>query len=287
MDRSVDYYMNLPYTIELQHDPEEGWFVRVKELRGCMSQGDTAEEAIAMIREAMELWLEVALEDGLPIPEPRPEEGYSGKFVVRVPRSLHRDLVENAAREGVSLNQYINVALARAVSRPGPPDSIRAEETGWPGLQSAVRQVLVAAGYDRDAGELDERLLASWFEQCLAQVQSALQGGYFRDALQWLDALAYQLKAGVDKSPVLSAFYQTISLLRQQVETTVSLQQGVTDIVMLRAKIGQFVRTANQPLAHAVIQEERIAYSETSTERTIPGAYLGQWSEVPRHRSQR
>jgi hypothetical protein len=54
----------------------------------------------------------------MPIPEPRPEEEYSGKFVVRVPRSLHRELVETAEREGVSLNQYINVALAGVVHQP-------------------------------------------------------------------------------------------------------------------------------------------------------------------------
>ena len=142
MDKSVENYMDLPYTIELQRDPEEGWFVRVQELPGCMSQGDTAEEAVTMIREAMELWLEVALEDGQSIPEPRPEESYSGKFVVRVPRSLHRELVERAEQEGVSLNQYINVALARCVGRAEPLHAARAEETNRPELQSAPQQVL-------------------------------------------------------------------------------------------------------------------------------------------------
>jgi antitoxin HicB len=117
MEKTIEYYLNLPYTIELRGEPEEGWFVRVRELLGCMSQGDTAEEAVAMIREAMRLWLEVALEEGDAIPEPRAEEEYSGKFVVRMPRSLHRELVATADREGVSLNQYINVALAGAVGR--------------------------------------------------------------------------------------------------------------------------------------------------------------------------
>ncbi len=73
-----------------------------------------------MIHEAMELWLEVSLEDGLPIPEPRNLDDFSGKFVVRVPRSLHRALVESAEQEGVSLNQYVNVALAQVVGRPQP-----------------------------------------------------------------------------------------------------------------------------------------------------------------------
>jgi antitoxin HicB len=114
MEKTLDYYLALPYTIELQHDPEGAWFVRVKELRGCMSQGDTPEEAVAMIKEAMELWQEVALEDGDPIPEPR-ELDCSGRFAVCVPPSLHLDLAKAADEEGVSLYQYVSVALARAV----------------------------------------------------------------------------------------------------------------------------------------------------------------------------
>ena len=54
---------------------------------------------------------------GQAIPEPAPKEEYSGKFVVRLPRSLHRQLVESAEREGVSLNQLVNVALAQVVGR--------------------------------------------------------------------------------------------------------------------------------------------------------------------------
>jgi len=126
MSRTVEEYLRLPYTIELQRAAPDGWFARVKELPGCMSQGDTAEEALAMIQEAMLAWLEVALQEKVPIPEPRSAEEYSGKFVVRVPRSLHRDLVEAAEHEGVSLNQYINVVLAQAVGRwasgTGKPD---------------------------------------------------------------------------------------------------------------------------------------------------------------------
>ena len=117
MNRTVEDYMGMPYTFEMWRAPEGGWVVRVKELTGCVSQGETAEEALAMIQEAMEGWLEAALRRGFDIPEPRPEEDYSGKFVVRVPRSLHRELVATADREGVSLNQYINVALAESVGR--------------------------------------------------------------------------------------------------------------------------------------------------------------------------
>jgi antitoxin HicB len=118
-EKGLDYYLSLPYTIELVRTDDLTWFARVAELRGCMTEGDSPEHAAAMIRDAMAAWIEVALEDGLPIPEPRPAEEYSGKFVVRIPKSLHRDLVETAAREGVSLNQYVGAELARAVGHAG------------------------------------------------------------------------------------------------------------------------------------------------------------------------
>ncbi|MCZ7573511.1 MAG: type II toxin-antitoxin system HicB family antitoxin [Ardenticatenaceae bacterium] len=119
--KDLEYYLALPYTIEIRREDDETWFARVVELPGCMTEGDTAEEAAAMIRDAMAAWLEVALDEGRSVPEPRPLDEYSGRFVVRVPRSLHRDLVESAEREGVSLNQYVIVALARAAG--GPPRS--------------------------------------------------------------------------------------------------------------------------------------------------------------------
>ncbi|HXK44131.1 MAG TPA: toxin-antitoxin system HicB family antitoxin [Anaerolineae bacterium] len=56
-------------------------------------------------------------ERGDAIPEPCSLDAYSGRFVLRMPRSLHRDLVEVAEREGTSLNQFINVVLARAVGQ--------------------------------------------------------------------------------------------------------------------------------------------------------------------------
>ena len=145
MNKTVDYYLSLPYTIELIQEPEGGWFVSVKELPGCMSQGDTPDEAIEMIRDAMRGWIEISLEDGDPIPEPRDLDDYSGKFVVRVPRSLHRDLVERAKEEGTSLNQYLNVVLARAVGRPGPGRPHSSLMTGLPsGAQ--VRSIQISPG---------------------------------------------------------------------------------------------------------------------------------------------
>ena len=116
-NKSLEYYLSLPYRIELIREDDETWFARVPELPGCITEGDTAEEAAEMIQEAMALWIELAIEDDRKIPEPRPIEEYSGKFVVRMAKSLHRDLAEASGREGMSLNQYVTTELARAVGR--------------------------------------------------------------------------------------------------------------------------------------------------------------------------
>lgn len=72
--KNLRYYLDLPYTRELIPEPEGGWFIRIKELPGCMSQGDHAEEAIVMIEDAMLTWLLSALLAGDVIPEPVPFE---------------------------------------------------------------------------------------------------------------------------------------------------------------------------------------------------------------------
>jgi len=104
--KDVKYYMNLPYKIIIQKDPYGGFFAGVEELEGCMTQGESYDEAYRNIMEAMEGWLEVALEKGIRIPEPTTENQYSGRFTLRIPKSLHRQLALNAKKENVSLNQY-------------------------------------------------------------------------------------------------------------------------------------------------------------------------------------
>jgi antitoxin HicB len=67
------------------------------------------------INEARELWIETAYEAGDDIPLPSNDDSYSGKLLVRMPKSLHRRLAETAENEGVSLNQYIVSLLSAAV----------------------------------------------------------------------------------------------------------------------------------------------------------------------------
>jgi antitoxin HicB len=113
--KPLEYYLKLKYPVTFEAAPEGGYFVQIEDLPGCYSQGETVEEAMEMIEEARQLWLESAYEDGLDIPLPRGEREYSGKFNVRLPKSLHRRLDQMADREGVSLNQFLVSTLSREV----------------------------------------------------------------------------------------------------------------------------------------------------------------------------
>lgn len=114
-NRSLKEYIQLPYTRLVQEINDESgryFYGRILELDGCQSTGDTLEELYESLNEAMEGYIEVKLENDLPIPVPETVNNYSGKFVVRLPKSLHQKLAIEANKEGVSLNQLALYKLA-------------------------------------------------------------------------------------------------------------------------------------------------------------------------------
>ncbi len=68
--KTLEYYLSLPYTIELIPDEDGFWFAQIPLLPGCMTQGKSRTEALEMLDEAKALWLETALSEGIRIPEP-------------------------------------------------------------------------------------------------------------------------------------------------------------------------------------------------------------------------
>src|SRR5205807_8065423 len=98
--RDLNYYMGLPYTVLLREDDEGDIVATVQELPGCMAHGKDAREAWRNIREVQRAWIEDCLESGDSIPVPEEEEVLpSGKWVQRVPRTIHKKLVERARDE--------------------------------------------------------------------------------------------------------------------------------------------------------------------------------------------
>lgn len=111
--KSMEEYLKLPYKIELIPDMDEGGYaVSCPELPGCLSCGESLEEAMENIADAKRVWIETAIEEGRLIPEPENIDDYSGQFKLRMPKSLHKQLAEHSKREGISMNQYCLYLLA-------------------------------------------------------------------------------------------------------------------------------------------------------------------------------
>lgn len=70
-EKPIDYYMQLPYKLEIIPDPYEGGYVAsYPELPGCLTIGETIESVIVNAIDAKKEWIGAALEDGYAIPEP-------------------------------------------------------------------------------------------------------------------------------------------------------------------------------------------------------------------------
>lgn len=113
--KDINYYLSLPYTFQIKRIKDgdsESYWASVQELDGCHTSADSYSDALTELQQVLEMYIETKLEHGDPIPEPV-DDSYSGKFNVRVPKTLHKHLSIMAAEEGVSLNQYVLYKLSK------------------------------------------------------------------------------------------------------------------------------------------------------------------------------
>jgi len=116
VEKDLDYYMSLPYEEKIIPSPEGGFVGTVPDLPGCITQAETKAELLDMIEDAKKCWLQAALDMGEEIDEPAQDEQFSGRFNLRIPKSLHKKLAESAKADGVSLNQMAMYLIASGLS---------------------------------------------------------------------------------------------------------------------------------------------------------------------------
>ena len=95
-----------------------GWAITWPDLPGCMSDGDTPEEAISNGRDAFAAWMRVRTKD-LKKTAPKPSKAATqpARFVLRTPRTMHARLVAKAEAEGVSLNTLVTTFIAESLGK--------------------------------------------------------------------------------------------------------------------------------------------------------------------------
>ena len=104
----------LRYRLDIQWSPEDRCYVvNVPELPGCMTHGQTIEQAVRRAREAIGGYLESLRARGLAAPAPLAEQRFSGRIPLRLDPILHRNLAVKARLRGMSLNRYIEATLRR------------------------------------------------------------------------------------------------------------------------------------------------------------------------------
>lgn len=106
---------------QLPKEDGGGFLITFPDLPGCMSDGKNEADTVANGRDAFTAWVSARLDSGKIIPEPyyRPDTvpEVSGKFVTRLPKSVHAKLAERAKAEGVSLNTLVLALVAEGLGR--------------------------------------------------------------------------------------------------------------------------------------------------------------------------
>jgi predicted RNase H-like HicB family nuclease len=154
---------------------DEAFIAEAIDLPGCSAVGDTQADAIAEIQDAIVAWIEAARAAGNPVPEPasqQPEHAYSGKFVVRVPRSLHAGLAHQAEHEGLSLNSYVISLLSVNLGQQLGQTNAR-PRVPWPGPWIVPTGAAIWTGID--AGEVTATTVAATGSGMLTVVNTAGQ----------------------------------------------------------------------------------------------------------------
>ncbi|MCZ6781203.1 MAG: toxin-antitoxin system HicB family antitoxin [Nitrospirae bacterium] len=114
-DQTPQEILRLPYERVLLPEEEGGYSAYITEFEGCIAEGETADEALHNLNQVAIVWISTEQEAGREIPEAWNLQEFSGKLLLRLPKSLHRELARQAGREGISLNQYVVQKLSAGV----------------------------------------------------------------------------------------------------------------------------------------------------------------------------
>ena len=114
-----------PYARIILPESDGSFRGEIMEFPGCVATGNSAEETITRLEETAKSWLLEVLEQGQPVPQPiENSNDFSGRLVLRLPKSLHKKSAWIAEREGVSLNQLIVSSLAQSVGEQYRPANV-------------------------------------------------------------------------------------------------------------------------------------------------------------------
>lgn len=112
MKKNLEYYLNLPYSYSIQwSDADKCYLGSITELEQNMTCGNTPEETMSNLREALESYIKTSLDNNFEIPEPIQLKDYKGTITYRTSSTTHYYIVKIAKNLGISINSFIDEAV--------------------------------------------------------------------------------------------------------------------------------------------------------------------------------
>jgi antitoxin HicB len=120
MKKQIEKIASEYYSYKVERLESGEYYLSIPDLPGCYALGSSLEEAETALEEAKKDWIFAAVSNGVPIPVPSApsfNKTYSGQVLLRMPKGLHRMLVEAANEDGISLNQYMVFLLTEGLTK--------------------------------------------------------------------------------------------------------------------------------------------------------------------------
>lgn len=113
----INMYRFEVYT-DYTDDGELEYIVKYFDFENVIGVGDSIEEAIEEAKSNLEFYIQYCKEKNITIPEPskREENNFSGKVTLRMSKTMHKLVTERSNNEGVSINSFLNEAIACYIS---------------------------------------------------------------------------------------------------------------------------------------------------------------------------
>jgi antitoxin HicB len=116
--KNLDYYINLPYTYIIEWSDVDGCFLgSIVELERNMTCGQTREEVLKNLKEALVSYVTTSLDNNMEIPEPLKIEDFKGSITYRTSKERHYKLAKQAKLFGKSINAFIDEAIGEKLKQ--------------------------------------------------------------------------------------------------------------------------------------------------------------------------
>jgi len=116
--KNLDYYLNLPYTYIIEWSDVDSCFLgSIVELERNMTCGQTREEVLVNLKEALVSYVTTSLDNNMEIPEPLKIEDFKGSITYRTSKERHYRLAKQAKLYGKSINAFIDEVIGEKLKQ--------------------------------------------------------------------------------------------------------------------------------------------------------------------------